>query len=360
MGRWLGLFALLAAAYVLWQIRQLLLLIFAAIVAATALNLLVRRFRRMGMQRGYAVVLAVLALLGIVAIFVWQIVPPFVRQLVELAELLPLGIQQLNDWIAFLEERLPSAAIEAIPDVNRLLGELPQVLRRLLGGGLTLLSIVLNTLLVLVLTVMLLADPDPYRRGFVRLFPSFYRRRADEILVLCERALQGWLSGNLFNMAVVATLSFIGLSLLRVDLALAHALLAGLLNFIPNIGPVLSVVPPLAVALLDSGWKVVSVLGLYTAIQQFEGSFLTPWVMAQRVSLLPAVTLSAQVFFATFFGILGLLLALPLTVVAQVWVREVLIRDILDEWRSRQPQRADEVPQALPAASTDAEPRQQD
>jgi len=357
LGRWLGLFALLAAAYVLWQIRQLLLLIFAAIVAATALNLLVRRFRRMGMQRGYAVVLALLVLLGIVAIFVWQIVPPFVRQLVELAELLPLGIQQLNDWIVSLEERLPSAAIEAIPDINRFLSQLPQVLRRLVGGGLT---AVLNVLLVLVLTVMLLADPDPYRRGFVRLFPSFYRRRADEILVLCERALQGWLSGSLFNMAVVATLSFIGLSLLRIDLALAHALLAGLLNFIPNIGPVLSVVPPLAVALLDGGWKIVAVLGLYTAIQQFEGNFLTPWVMAQRVSLLPAVTLSAQVFFATFFGILGLLLALPLTVVAQVWVQEVLIRDILDEWRSRQPQRADEVPQALPAASTDAEPRQQD
>jgi len=128
-------------------------------------------------------------------------------------------------------------------------------------------------------------------------------------------------------------LSFFGLLLLRIPLALAQATLAGILTFIPNIGPAVSVIPPMAIALLDSPWKAIAVLILYIVIQQVESNLLTPLVMAQQVSLLPAITLLAQLFFVTFFGFLGLLLALPLTVVAQVWLKEVLIKDILDEWR---------------------------
>jgi predicted PurR-regulated permease PerM len=135
-------------------------------------------------------------------------------------------------------------------------------------------------------------------------------------------------------MSVITLLSLIGLSVLQVPLALAHAVVAGLLNLIPNIGPGLSVIPPMTIALLDSPLKSGFVLILYFLIQQFESNILTPYVMAQQVSLLPAVTLIAQVFFATFFGFLGLLLALPLTVVAQVWIREVLIKDILNQWHT--------------------------
>jgi len=106
------------------------------------------------------------------------------------------------------------------------------------------------------------------------------------------------------------------------------------LNLIPNLGPTISVIPPMAIALLEAPWKSLAVFGLYFAIQQIESNFLTPYVMAQQVSLLPAVTLLSQVFFATFFGFLGLFLALPLTVVGQIWVKEVLIKDVLDQWRS--------------------------
>ncbi|MGL4378755.1 MAG: AI-2E family transporter, partial [Microcoleaceae cyanobacterium] len=108
-----------------------------------------------------------------------------------------------------------------------------------------------------------------------------------------------------------------------------------LLNFIPNLGPTLSIFPPMAIALLDSPLKSGLVLGLYIVIQQFEGNILTPYVMAQQVALLPAITLISQVFFATFFGFFGLLLALPLTVVAQVCLQEIVIKDILDPWQKR-------------------------
>ncbi|HEY9845441.1 MAG TPA: AI-2E family transporter, partial [Candidatus Caenarcaniphilales bacterium] len=193
-------------------------------------------------------------------------------------------------------------------------------------------AIVLNLLLVLILTIMLLGNPSPYRQGFVKLFPAFYRRRIDEILSECDVALGGWLAGILFNMAVITVLSGLGLLFLQVPLALVNALLAGLLTFIPNVGPTLSVIPPVAIALLDAPWKAIAVLILYILIQQIESNILTPTVMQKQVSLLPAVTLVSQVIFAIFFGFLGLILALPLLVVARVWLREILIKDVLDNW----------------------------
>jgi predicted PurR-regulated permease PerM len=105
----------------------------------------------------------------------------------------------------------------------------------------------------------------------------------------------------------------------------------------------MSVVPAMAIALLDNPWKAVAVLILYFFIQQAESNFITPYVMAQQVSLLPAVTLISQLFFVTFFGFLGLFLALPLTVVAKIWVQEVLVKDVLDQWGHEHPNESEIV-----------------
>lgn len=139
--------------------------------------------------------------------------------------------------------------------------------------------------------------------------------------------------GALIEMMFIATLSGISLWILQVPLVLAHAILAGLLNFIPNIGPTLSVVFPITVALLDAPWKAIAVLIVYIVIQNIESYWLTPTVMAKQVALLPAVTLSSQILFATLFGALGLLMAIPLTVIAKIWLEEVLFKDVLDKWR---------------------------
>jgi predicted PurR-regulated permease PerM len=128
-----------------------------------------------------------------------------------------------------------------------------------------------------------------------------------------------------------------------------------LLNFIPNVGPTLSVVLPMAIALMDEPWKAVAIFLVYFAIQQFEGNFLTPYIMSQQVSLLPAITLISQVFFTTFFGFLGLILALPLTVVAKVWINAVLIEDILDRW-TESPDRINKSRDRQVAADRDLQP----
>lgn len=336
LGKWIGFVAFLLSLYILWQVRQAILLVFTAVVIANALNILVERFQQSGVKRGFAVVLSIFMLIGVFVGFYLLIVPPFAAQLKDLSQLVPKGIDRLSIWFEIIQGRISPQLKEYIPTIDQLVAQLQPFANRVLGGGFSLVSnslnVVLNLLVVLILTLMLLADPAPYRRSFIRLFPSFYRRRVDDILDKCNVALRGWLVGILFNMFVISSLSFVGLLILGIPLALAQAALAGILTFIPNIGPAFSVVPPIAIALLDAPWKSVAVLILYVLIQQIETNLLTPLVMAQQVSLLPAVTLMAQVFFATFFGFFGLLLALPLTVVGQVWLKEVIVKDILDQW----------------------------
>ncbi len=339
LGQTLGLLVLAICLYILWQIRQVILLVFAAVVLATALNRLARRLQQSGLKRLWAVLLSIAILLAVLFGFFLLIVPPFVNEVQQLIDLLPKGVIRINQLLNLLKTNIPSQFNQYLPDINNLIQQLQPVVNQLLGGSVAFFSntlgAILSFLLVLVLTLMMLAQPQSYRKTFVRLFPSFYRRRVDGILDRCEVALGRWIIGALISMSVVALLSIIGLSALGVRLALAQGVLAGLLNFIPNIGPTLSVVLPMTIALLDAPWKSVAVLILYFIIQQFESSLLTPYVMAQQVALLPAITLMSQVFFATFFGFLGLILALPLTVVGQVWVTEVLIVDILDPWHSR-------------------------
>ncbi|MDJ0558110.1 MAG: AI-2E family transporter, partial [Microcystis sp. M53599_WE4] len=191
---------------------------------------------------------------------------------------------------------------------------------------------ILQLLFVLVLAIMMLANPQPYRQAFLKLFPNFYRRRAEEILTLSEAGLGNWLLGIAISSTMVGLFSGFGLFVLQINLVLVHAILAGLLNFIPNIGPTASVIFPILIAVIDAPWKIVAILILYFIIQNVESYWLTPTVMAKQVSLLPAITLIAQIFFAQMFGILGLLLALPLTVVVKTWLDELLFKDILDQW----------------------------
>ena len=347
LGQWIGLIAILLSLYILWQIREVLLLMFAAVVIATTLNRLAKYFQRLGLKRGFSVLLSVTIFFGIIIGFFWIIVPPFADQFQELTSKVPQGLARFNAWLDELETRIPSQYIPYIPDIDRLLEQAQPFIESVLGSSLAFVSgsleALLKVLLVLVLTGMLLANPLSYRKAFIRLFPSFYRRKVDGILNECEDSLQGWVSGAFIAMCVVGLMSAIGLWALQVPAALALGILAGFLNLIPNLGPTMSVIPAMAIALLDAPWKSFAVLVLYFIIQQVESNFLTPVVMAHQVSLLPAITLISQLFFAYFFNFLGLLLALPLTVVAKIWMTQVLVRDVLDSWGNKLPRETEVV-----------------
>ncbi|MBD1844255.1 AI-2E family transporter [Cyanobacteria bacterium FACHB-63] len=336
LGKWIGFLAFAIALYILWELRQVLLLVFAAVVFATALSSLAKSLQRFGLKRGGAVLISIVTLLVLMALFIGLIVPPFITQFQQLVELVPRGLDRVQSWFDQMQQMVPGYS-QYMPGVDDLVRQIQPLATRVVGNFFALfsnaLTVLLNILLVLILTIMLLINPQPYRQGFIALFPSFYRRRADRILSLCEVSLVNWIIGILINMVVIGLVSGIALLILGVPLVLANALLAGLLEAIPNVGPVLSVIPPIAVALLDAPWKAVAVLIVYILIQQLEQYLLVPFVMSRQVALLPAVTLISQVVFAISFGFLGLFLAIPLVIVGQIWIREALVHDVLDRWR---------------------------
>ena len=356
LGDWVSLLCFAAGLYILWQIRPLLLLFFAAVVIAIALNSLTQQIRRFNISRSLAIPIAICLSIVVAALFVLGIVPPFVEQFRLLIDLLLRFSQTLPARLETLQSNLPERI--RLPELNDFLtwisspgSGVRDVFTNFFSVFNSSLQVALQTLFVVVLALMMLVNPSAYFDGMLLLFPSFYRQRAREIFGKCELALGNWLGGIIISSVFVFSFSFVGLLILGVDLAFAHALLAGILNFIPNLGPTLSMVFPVVVALLsDEPWKAIAVVVLYIIIQQVESYWITPTIMAHQVSLLPAFTLIAQIFFASIFGFLGLLLALPLTVVAKTWIQELLIKDVLNHWELSPNSRSHQARLALESA----------
>ncbi len=350
---WLGLAALLAAVLLLWNLRVVLLLLFTGVVIAMALCTLVGAVReRRPMSRPLALLITLLGLLLVIGLTAAVVVPPFIDQFSQLLLKLPAAakelwqlateaIQSTSDMVygpgahGSWEKRLFPNGINPFTNSEAISSGLNQGLRSLLGLAGNIGSGMVKVLFVFAVTLMVSVQPVAYREVAILLLPSFYRRRARGILLDCGEALSSWMVGVLISSFCVAILAGIGLSLLGVKLVMANALLAGLLNVIPNVGPTLSTIFPMAVALLDAPWKALAVLGLYFVIQHLESYLITPSVMHHQVKLLPGLTLTAQFIFTVIFGPLGLLMALPLAVVLQVVFREVVIHDLLDPWKRK-------------------------
>jgi predicted PurR-regulated permease PerM len=350
-GQWLGLIAVIAALLLVWSLRETMMLLFAAVILAMALCTLVGVVReRLGCRRVVALGLSLLAVLVVITVVATAVIPPFVEQFAELLQKLPMAASVLME---LLHRSLESASrmlygsedggLAMLKQQFRPEGDGPGALASgLSGGALRLLGWtgqlgtgLLQTLFVVAVALMISAQPNHYREVTLLLAPSFYRRRLRQVLVQCGEALSGWMGGVLISSLCVGTLAAIGLSLLGVKLVAANAVLAGILNVIPNIGPTLSTVFPMSVALLDSPWKALAVLVLYVVVQNLESYLITPSVMHHQLQLLPGLTLSAQLIFTVLFGPLGLFLALPMAVCLQVIIRELLIHDILDPWKRK-------------------------
>ena len=337
LGRWLGLIIILTCLYVLWQVRTIVFLSLAAVVIATTLNRLVKRFRRSHANRGYAVLLAVLITLSCLGVLIFLILFRLIDQFDQLLELIPVSISQIQSWSYAIQSRFPTDMLDRLPSLTSLTRQLQSaatwVITNIYLFFSNSLTLALNLLFVMVLSVMLLVNPQQYRNGLIHIFPAFYRQRADEIISKCEVKMVHYVAGIALSMAFVGVTSTIGLTLLQVPLPVVNGLLAGLSAFIPYIGAIASTIPPMLLAFLVDPWKAVAVLLLYIAIQQIEGNLVTPIIMKQQVNLLPATTLALLTAFGVFFGFLGLLMGLPILVIAQTWLEEAVIHDVLDRWK---------------------------
>lgn len=340
-GKLIGLIALLIGLYLLWKIRVVVLLTFSAVAISTVLNRIVRQLVRWRLQRGLAIVVTLTTTFAALAIILILTIPPFVDQVVQWLDQVPVEVAQISSWLTTVDDRLPIELSDQVQQLDTFIRDIPRVLRSIFNNFFLFfratLSLAINSLLVLTVTIMLLANPKAYRQAFTTVFPQFYRHRIQKILDSCEQALVAWGVGIFFNMVVITILSFAGLRLIDVPLPIGNAFIAGILTFIPNVGPVLSVVPPAILGLLEAPWKAAAVIVLYVLIQQAESNFLTPLVMKHQVSLLPAITLVSQLICGVLFGFLGLFLALPIVVIGQVWLQELLIKDIMNKWYQQEP-----------------------
>lgn len=332
--KWISFSLVIIVVYITWQIRQLLLLALTAVVLAISLNILILQMRRFGIKRNHAVALSILFLLGIIFLFVSLVVPSLITQFEELSNLVPKGIDQLISELNNLRNSLDLDVINALPSVEQILSQLQPILNELVSRGVTIVSgffgVLLSSILLLALSLMILVDPLPYRNGFIRFFPRFYRSRMNKILMYCEKDLQEWLTDTLIKIFSAIVLSSFVLFIFNIPLVWVQGLLAGFLVLIPYIGPTISVISPIAIAFITSSWKPWVILFFYILIYQVIEYAILPKLRKNRLRLSPANVIIGEVFFGSLLGILGLFLALPLTIISQIFVKEILVKDILD------------------------------
>ncbi len=185
LGNWIGIFTILTSIYILWQIRQLLLLVFTAMVIATTLNKLSRKLQSLKIKRSLAVLISVSLFILLIVTFFWVIVPPLAEQFQQLITIVPQGINKLNDWLNILRDQLPNQLKEQLPDIdiNEIIPQLQPILNQLINNagefvGNTF-GIFLSLLLTFVLSMMMLVDPISYRQGMIKLFHSLSIKRGE-------------------------------------------------------------------------------------------------------------------------------------------------------------------------------------
>ncbi len=320
---------LVVLTLLIWELRWVLLVLFGAVVLAVALDVPIERLQRWGWPRPLALAVVLLAMLLGGSLVIQLLVPELITQIRQLGALVPVVISKLQTMLASqpqlqsLEQGLSSQfSWDRIQPVgSQLLG---------VAGGAA--NGAVQLLLIGLLAVLMVLDPAAHRRMLIAATPRPARSTMKRLLDQCRMALGGWLAGMTLSATTVFLLTWLGLALLKAPLALLSALVCGLLTFVPTIGPTAATLLPLSMALLVSPTLMVQVLVLRLGLQNLEAFLLTPILLRRTVNLLPTVALMAQLSLGALLGLPGVLLALPLVVVLQVAMEQVVVRQIMDRW----------------------------
>ena len=206
-------------------------------------------------------------------------------------------------------------------------------------------------ILIVFLAIYIAAEPDVYHGGLMHLFPHHARKRAGEVLSAMATVLRKWLVTQLIAMLVIGTITTIILLLLDVKAAFALGAIAGLLEFVPTIGPLLSAIPAVAMGFLDSPDKALAVAIAYGAIQFLENHLLIPLLMKGGVNIPPALTVVSQALMALLFGFLGLMVAVPLLAAILVPVKMLYVEGVVGDDMEVLPEEGDKAKEAPAGAA---------
>ncbi len=321
----LALFGLFLAWRFLTGIATIALLIVTGLLLAVALSGPIEALNQRKVPRMLSAILIFAGgfiLLGLGGVLLYPILE---REFSLLASALPGALSELRNQVEQIANRFGLNTGESFSSST-----LMDWGRRLLGGALGLFSTLASALIGVVVVVFigfyLAAAPVPILRWTEKLFPPEQRPCLKEILWKARSSLLDWLKGRLISMAIVGVLFVIALYIIGIPGALFLGIFAGLVSFLPYIGPVIAVIPAILMALVGGPSQVVWVLVSYSAIQLVESYLITPIIMEETASLHPAVVIASIAGFGAAFGILGALVALPLVLVAGVLVEELWFR----------------------------------
>lgn len=316
--------AILALVFAAWSVRHLLLLLFGAVLVSVILRLVAAPFhRRLGANQGLSLAIAVTLLAGLFSTAFWLFGAEVTRQTRSLDELIPVAWQslqaRLDAWGIGEPVRAWLASFGTDGGTVSSFGRFAVTI----GNGIA------DTLLVIVGGIYLAAQPDLYRTGAIKLIPERSRGLAAAAIDESAETLRLWLKGRLVSMVAVGILTAIGLFIIGVPSWLSLGLLSALLEFIPFLGPIIAAIPAVLLALAFSPEAAIWTALLYLIVQQIEGNLIEPLVQQRAVTIPPMLLLFAVVGAGLSFGIAGIILGAPLTVVIYVLVKHLYVREAL-------------------------------
>jgi predicted PurR-regulated permease PerM len=323
--------ALVVAAVVililfLWQLAGVIILVFAAVLVAILLHGVAELIEQhTPLRNPWSLLVACVGIAALLAAFGVFLGTQISAQIRNLVSELPALWSSLEDALGIQD--LASIVAE------RLRGFLnnQESIANVAGLTLNVFDILLSFFLVIIAGIYIAARPQFYRDGLLLLFPTSVRPKVAEATIHAGNALRYWLIGQLIAMLIIGVLITIGLFVLGVPSALALGFIAGILDFVPIVGPIVAAVPAVLLGFSVTPATALWVIGLYVVIQQVEGNLVQPMVQRRAVDLPPALTLFALVAFGVLFGPLGVIFATPLAVTALVAVKQLYVRDTLGE-----------------------------
>ncbi len=334
------LVVILITALIVWTLRDFLLLIICSLVISNIVcNLCNQVQKGLKIPRPLSLFLVLTVISVIVFTIFILVLPPFIKEFNEILVDIPNGLSKINILIntnlnkfnnLFYGEQSENVIdvfslinnVVTIPDAPTIAKAIQESFKNLINIAGNLGSGLLKLIFVLAVSLMISIEPKQYKENILLLIPKNYRNKFRNILEKCNTALANWTFSMVISSLSVGLLSLIVLSILDVKYVVSNALIAMVLNIIPNIGPVISGIFPISIALLDNFLKPLAVLGAYVIIQNIESYIIMPSIMKKKTNLLPGLTLISQFGFTFIFGPLGLILALPLAVVIQVLIKE--------------------------------------
>ena len=298
----------------LWEGRYVLLCLFGGVVGAVMLCTMTRWIQsKLRMKRGLALAVVLVGITASLVALTALRGPALAHQLGALQAAVPRAAEQILDqleghrwgqWLLLRVASLMSPNGDSSVALSGLRGALAITAYTFVG-----------MVLMLFTSVFLSAEPGFYLRGIRRATPVRYRETLNRCLASANSSLESWLFAKFLSMAIIGVMTAIGLWILRIPMAGTLGTLAGILTFIPNVGPILSVVPAALLAFAISPGRGLMTIALYLAVHFLEGNLVTPLAERSIVTLPPALTLTMQLLLATVTGALGVALAAPITAV---------------------------------------------